>query len=87
MDSTRREIKEDKQLLRSNIFSTIIIFARNGLCTTKAQEIEGFRRFKWAQKKAEFCVPHMGWFSFRFLDVVVGFTSDHNGLIKPFSGT
>ena len=23
------------------------------LCTTKAQEIKGFRRLKWAQKKAE----------------------------------
>ena len=34
------------------------------LCTTKAQEMEGFRRLKWAQKKAELCVPRMGWFSF-----------------------
>ena len=45
------------------------------LCTTKTQEIEGFRRLKYAQKKAERYVPRTGWFSFQILDVVVGFTS------------
>ena len=45
------------------------------LCTTKAQELKGLRGLKSTQKKAELYVPRMGWFSFRFLDVVVGFTS------------